>query len=75
MKITELINALEEIRDEHDGDVKVLVGVNYLDSFRYGKEDKTCIEGHEYVDATRKDLSFRGGKLVLKSRAIRVWME
>lgn len=70
MKISELINALEKIRDEHDGDVKVLVEENYLDSFRYAGSDKKVLEDQGYADATRKDLSFKQGRLVLKSRAI-----
>lgn len=57
MKISEFINALEKIRGEHAGDVKVLVEENYLDSFRYAGSNKKALEDHGYTDATRKDLS------------------
>lgn len=70
MKISELINTLEKLRDEHDGDVKVLVEENYLDSFRYAGSNKKALEDHGYADATRKDLSFKQGRLVLKSSAV-----
>lgn len=68
MKINELITALEEIRDKHDGDVKVVIAKNYLSSFKWGHTNKKFLEQTVYTDATASDLSVKRGNLVLKSK-------